>query len=99
MRSRAVVPRWIATRRGMRSRASGVARLKARFRFLPWPVTREAVIWGLFVFLGVTCRIARERVPNIGELQSLETSLANLTASFRRRSPAAGLEREEYCRH
>ena len=44
-------------------RDSGVARLEARFRLLPWPLARVQRIWRLFAFMDVRRRIARERVP------------------------------------
>src|SRR5271165_4241543 len=42
---------------------SGVARLEARFRLLPGPLTRVQRIWLLFTSMNVPRRIARERVP------------------------------------
>ena len=41
---------------------SGVARLEARFRLLPWPLKRIQRIWLLFASMDVPRRIARVRV-------------------------------------
>ena len=43
-----------------------MARLEARFRLLPWPLTRVQRIWLLFASMDVPRRIARERVPTMG---------------------------------
>jgi hypothetical protein len=50
-------------RQGRAPARSGVGRLEARFRLLPWPLTRVQRIWHLFAFVDVPRRIARERVP------------------------------------
>jgi len=44
----------------------GVARFEARFRLLPWPLTRVQRIWLLFASIDVPRRIARERVLTMG---------------------------------